>query len=358
MEPTDRQPDPLSESVLELTPDELAAAVRAAGQPDFRAKQIAEWIYDKGVADPAEMTNLPAGMRERLTVLTSRVAARADSRDGTVKLLIELGDGERIECVLIPTGSRSTACVSTQVGCAMGCAFCASGMDGVRRDLTAGEILQQLLHLQRETGRKVTHVVFMGTGEPLTNYDATVAAVRAILDADRFHISARRVTVSTVGIPKAIRRLAGEDLPITLAISLHAPTDALRRRIVPAAARWSIADVLDAAREFFRTRGREVTLEYVLLGGVNDTPECAERLASLAGSLRCNVNLIRYNPVADADAGAAFSAPEPDAVTGFAEQLSRRGVNVQVRRSRGLDAAAACGQLRRRSPGESTEGTP
>jgi 23S rRNA (adenine2503-C2)-methyltransferase len=246
---------------------------------------------------------------------------------------------------MIPTERFATACLSTQVGCAMGCAFCASGMGGLERNLTAGEILEQVLHLQQACGRRITHVVFMGMGEPLANYEAVVAAVRAIVDPRRFGISARHVTVSTVGLPKQIRRLAGELLPVSLAISLHAPNDALRRQLIPSAARFPIDEILAAAHEFFQSRKREVTLEYVLLGGLNDTNVCAEALARLAGRLRCNVNLIRYNPVES----LPYRRPSQAAVQAFAQRLRRKGVNVQVRRSRGLDAQAACGQLRRRS---------
>jgi len=330
-----------------MTAAQLRAAVEAAGHPAYRARQLAEWVWKKGVTDPAAMTNLPAAVREMFDVLTARVVARADSRDGTLKLLLELPDGERIETVLIPERSRATACVSTQAGCAIGCGFCASGRDGLRRNLSAGEIVEQVVHLQQAAGRRVTHVVFMGMGEPLANYDATVAAVRAITDPERLGISARRVTISTVGLPKAIRRLAREGLPVTLAISLHAPHDALRRRLIPAA-RASLADLLAAAREFYQARGREVTLEYVLLAGVNDTPLCADGLAHVAAQLRCNVNLIRYNPTAPSD----YRAPSRAAVEAFASRLRRRGANVHVRRPRGADAEAACGQLRRRAAGE------
>jgi 23S rRNA (adenine2503-C2)-methyltransferase len=332
--------------VLEMTVEGLREAVESAGQPAYRAEQIADWVYRKAVAEPAEMTNLPRDLAGRLGVMTSAVAGRADARDGTIKLLLALADGERIETVLIPTARRATACLSTQVGCAFACRFCATGLDGFRRNLTAGEILEQLLHLRRAAERDITHVVFMGMGEPLANYDATLAAVRAIIDPARFGISARRVTVSTVGLPKPMRRLAAEDLPITLAISLHAPNDALRRELIPAAARAPVEKILAAAEAFFASRKREVTLEYVLLRGVNDTGVCAEALARIARRLRCNVNLIRYNRVAS----LPYEPPGRAAVSAFAARLRRRGVNVHVRRSRGLDAHAACGQLRQPTP--------
>jgi 23S rRNA (adenine2503-C2)-methyltransferase len=350
-------------SVLDKTIEEIKAAITALGQPAYRADQLADWVFKKGVGDPAAMTNLPPAMRGQVAVLTSKVAARTDSEDGTIKLLLEYADGQRIECVLIPTETRATACLSTQVGCNMGCSFCASGADGMARNLTAGEILQQILHLQQAMNeharadlsmapRKVTHVVFMGMGEPLANYENTLAAVRAIVDPLRLGVSARHVTISTVGIPRAIRRLAGEDLPVTLAISLHAPNDILRRQLIPLAERFTIEEILSAAQYLFEARGREVTLEYVLLGGVNDTPVCAEALGKIAHRVRCNVNLIRYNPVPD----LPYERPTQAAVHAFVLRLERAGVNVHVRKSRGIDASAACGQLRRATGQDDEEG--
>jgi 23S rRNA (adenine2503-C2)-methyltransferase len=344
-------------SVLELDLAALRSAVESLGQPAYRAGQVADWVYGKAVGAPAKMTNLPAALQEHLEVLTSRVVGRADSADGTFKLLVELADGLRVETVLIPQGQRLTACLSTQVGCAMSCAFCASGLGGLSRDLTGGEILQELLHLRQAAGSRragsgpagrVTHVVFMGMGEPLANYGATLHALRAIVDPQRFGISARRVTVSTVGLPAQMRRLAREGLPITLAVSLHAPNDALRRQLVPLAAKVGMEDVLRAAEEFRLSRNRQVTLEYVLLEGVNDTNVCAAGLARIAKRLRCSVNLIGYNPV---DTLPYRRIAEP-AVRAFAARLRRVGVSVQVRRSRGADARAACGQLSgRAAPG-------
>jgi 23S rRNA (adenine2503-C2)-methyltransferase len=214
----------------------------------------------------------------------------------------------------------------------------------VRRNLSAGEILEQILHLQIACERRVSHVVFMGMGEPLANYRATLSAIRAIVDPRRFGISARHVTVSTVGLPKQILRLGRTNIPVTLAISLHAPNDQLRRQLIPGAPA-TIEEIVEAAREFFQSRKREVTLEYVMLAGVNDTPLSADALAKIAKQLRCNVNLIRYNTVAT----LPFTPPSRAAVRAFADRLRRRGVNVQIRRPRGLDATAACGQLRRRN---------
>ncbi len=341
-------------SMLDMTSDELRRLLADAGQQAYRADQLADWVYKKGVVDPAEMSNIPAAVARLVPVLTSRVAARSESDDGCLKLLIELHDAQRIETVLIPTARRATACVSTQVGCAMGCAFCASGLDGLVRNLTAGEIIEQVLHLQVAAGRKVTNVVFMGMGEPLANYDATVAAVRAMIDPKRLGLSARRVTVSTVGLPDQIRKLAREDLPITLAISLHAPNDAIRGELIPAARRYPLAEVLAAAEAFYQSRKREVTLEYSLLAGVNDSVLCADALARIAGPLRCNVNLIRYNPVPS----LPYGRPTKAATDAFAARLAARGINATVRRSRGLQTDAACGQLRRRARGDESRDTP
>ncbi len=334
--------------VLDMTAGELKAEVEALGGKSFAAKQIQEWIWSKGVYDFQAMTNISKPLRDelprQLTILSGTIATQQVSRDGVVKLLLAWPDDERVETVLIPDNDRQTVCVSTQVGCAMGCAFCASGLAGLKRNLTAGEIVEQVLQLQHLAQQRVTNVVFMGVGEPLANYDATVKAVRTLIDPQRGGISARKITVSTSGFPAAIRKLAAEEMPITLAISLHAPDDALRAKIMPAAAKYSIAEILSAAEEFFRSRNREVTLEYTLLAGVNDGAIHAETLATLAGRLRCNVNLIRYNPVES----LPFERCDDVTTDWFAQRLRRRGVNANVRRSRGADVDAACGQLRLR----------
>jgi len=340
--------------VMDMTVAQLTGALAELHQPPFRARQVAKWVWQKHVTDFADMTNLSAGLRaelaEQLVILTARLAGRSDASDGTIKLLLELADGECVECVAIPAGDRLTACVSCQVGCAIGCSFCATPLDGLKRNLAAGEIVEQVFWLQAAASRRVTNVVFMGMGEPLANYDATLAAVRAMIDPDRLGLSARHVTVSTVGLPKQIRRLAAEDIPITLAISVHAPNDALRRRLIPLAVRHSLADVISAAKAFYQTRHREVTLEYVLLSGVNDSPDCADELAGIAAQLRCNVNVIRYNPVE----GLEFSSPDDKACKAFVERLVRRGANAHLRAGRGLDVSAACGQLRQSAKHQET----
>ena len=331
-----------------MTMKDLAADLEALGQPGYRADQVGQWIYRRAATDFAAMTNLPADLRralgERYVILTGTVADRRQTPDRTLKLLLAWSGGGRTETVLIPTPERQTACLSTQIGCAMGCTFCASGIGGLERNMTAGEIVEQVLQLQVAGGQRISHVVLMGTGEPLGNYDATVAAVRALIDPERLGISGRRITLSTVGVPAGIRRLAKEGIPLTLAISLHAPNDGLRRQIMPRAANIPLEEVISAAEEYFELTHRRLTLEYVILPGVNDTNVCAAALERIARRLGAQVNLIGYNPVPD----LPYRRPTRQEVETFASRLERLGVNAQVRRSRGQAADAACGQLRRR----------
>ncbi len=374
-----------TQHILDLDREGLVAELDRLGEKPYRADQILQWIYDKLAVDFEAMSNLSKDLRARLTeemtVYTSEVEAEARATDGTVKLLLRWPDGAASECVLIPGEGRQTACLSTQVGCPVGCAFCASGADGLHRSLSTGEIVEQALRLElvlRGAGlaasgpgggstaerseplgvrrsrtrsrpdtppsRGLTHLVLMGLGEPLANYDSTLAAVQTLNAPWGLTIGARRITISTVGLPGQIRRLATEGLQVGLAISLHAPNDELRRAIVPWAERISIDDILDAARDYFELTGREVTLEYVLLGGVNDRPRHARQLAALAKQLRCNVNLIRFNPVAD----LPYERPGREDAHRFQEELRRAGVNTHLRASRGASIDAACGQLRRR----------
>ncbi len=346
--------------LLDLEKTSLLEQLVATGLERYRADQILQWIYRRGAQSFDEMTNLSKALRQRLSeeavLYTSHVERRAESTDGTVKLLLRWPDGATCECVMIPDGPRRTVCVSTQVGCPVGCAFCASGLHGLERNLTAGEIVEQAmrawLHLPEDPSTRpakssdrprITHVVLMGIGEPLANYAATTSAIRTINADWGMNVGARRITVSTVGLPKQIRRLADEGLQIGLAISLHAPNDALRREIVPWAERTRIDELVQAARDYFDRTGREVTLEYVLLGGINDRPTHARQLVTVAHQMRCNVNLIRYNAVA----GLSYERPTRDAAHAFAEILRKAGVNTHLRASRGTDIEAACGQLRR-----------
>jgi 23S rRNA (adenine2503-C2)-methyltransferase len=337
-------------SLFGLNPQTLGAVPALRDEPGYRVTQVLEWIYRRGVDDFAAMTNLPKALRERLqretTLYESRIESEADSSDGTRKLLLRWGDGATTECVLIPDGARRTACVSTQVGCPVGCLFCASGLGGLQRNLSAAQIVEQTMRVRRLCPeRGLTNVVFMGLGEPLANYEATVQALRTINADWGLNVGARKITISTVGLPKPMRRLAEEGLQITLALSIHAPNDELRRKIIPWAQKIPLEELIAAASHYFERTGREVTLEYVLLGGLNDGREQARQLADVARRLRSHVNLIRYNAVE----GLPYHRPTADASQQFLAVLRERGVNAHLRRSRGLDIDAACGQLRRRA---------
>ncbi len=318
----------------------------------FRATQICDWIYRHHVTRFEEMANLPADLREtlvrRYVIVQSETVVEQRSTDGTHKMLLRWRSGGTTECVFIPSEDRVTACISTQVGCPVKCAFCASGLGGLDRNLSVGEIVEQawrIAALCASLGRRLSNVVFMGLGEPLANYDATVGALRTINASWGLAIGARKITISTVGLPSQMKRLANEDLQITLALSLHAPTDELRRELIPWADRVSIDELVEACRHYFERTGREVTLEYILLDGVNNLPRHAEQLAGVSKRMRSNVNLICYNQVAE----SGFKRPTNESVAQFAAVLSARGVNCNVRRSRGRDIDAACGQLRRKT---------
>jgi 23S rRNA (adenine2503-C2)-methyltransferase len=362
--------------IFEHNPDSLADWCESVRMPRFRARQILEWVYEKGVTDPALMTSLSKADRDLLqsqvTFLSGEVLTHQLASDGTQKLLVQWTDGARrdegtmiepdrptllrvlqpvvndtrrqTECVMIPTEDRRTACISSQVGCPVGCKFCASGMGGLDASLSAGRIVEQVYRLGRLPGvRRISNVVFMGMGEPLSNMQNVIAAIRTISALWGLGISARKITISTVGLPKAIEKLAEQlDLPVTLALSLHAPNDELRRSLIPWAEFTTIEDLLAACRKWFDKTGREITLEYTLLRGVNDRPEHAEQLAGLARTLRANINLIRYNEVR----GTPFKRPETDDVRAFQQILTSRHINTHIRASRGRDIAAACGQLR------------
>jgi 23S rRNA (adenine2503-C2)-methyltransferase len=343
------------------TPEEMRAAVEAAGAQPFRAKQILEWVHHRGATSLSAMDNLPKALRERQAdawiARTTSVAHRAESRDGTVKLLIECADGERVEAVLIPEGERRTLCISSQVGCAMACGFCATGTMGLRRNLTAAEIVEQVLWAREElggadggAGANPSNVVFMGMGEPLANFDAVQRAIRILNAPWGLELGARRITVSTVGLPDRIRDLATLDLAINLAVSLHAANDTLRNTLVPPNAQIGLLPVMDAADDYFRLTGRRVTFEYVLLEGVNDAPEQAQELVELLDGRGTLVNLLPMNPVP----GLPYRYPGADRVAAFTQVLEDAGVTFTLRRRRGDDIAAACGQLRLQAAEEET----
>lgn len=335
---------------LEPTPQQLQAWFAERGLPGYRAAQVRQWIFQKRADGFDRMTDLPKALRSQLAdefqVFTARTVEHRTADDGTEKLLLELADGERIECVLLrDEKEHCTICISTQVGCAMGCVFCASGLDGVIRNLTSGEIVEQMLHLQRRLGddERISHVVVMGVGEPLANLDALLPALAAATAADGLGIGARRITISTVGLPRGIRRLAEQNCQYHLAVSLHAPDDELRNLLVPANRKLGIAAILAAADDYFERSGRRVTFEYVLLADLNDRPEHARRLAVLLRGRPALVNVIPYNPVSE----LPYRAPSAAATARFVEILREANLNVKIRYRKGERIDAACGQLRR-----------
>jgi 23S rRNA (adenine2503-C2)-methyltransferase len=327
------------------TTSELSELAASLGQPAYRGKQLARWLYERKARSPQEMSDLPAAFRSALEADTqvgrSTVAASQSSRDGTVKLLLEEADGKQIETVVLPYPDRVSVCISSQVGCPVGCTFCATATMGFGRNLTAGEMVDQVLTAREHspTGR-VSHVVVMGMGEPLLNYDNLVRALR--LMHDELGMSYRHLTVSTVGYVPGIDRLADEGLPVTLALSLHAPNDALRSTLIPMSKKWGVDDVMAAVRRYTDRTGRRVTLEYLLLAGVNDEPHHAEELAGLLKGMIGHVNLIPWNPAASF---SAFQAPDARRISAFRSALASRGVTVTQRVERGQDIQAACGQL-------------
>jgi 23S rRNA (adenine2503-C2)-methyltransferase len=334
---------------FDLAPPELDALLSEWGWPKFRADQVRDWVYKKLVLDPQRMSNLSASDREKLSQSFSfgsaQITTEQHSNDGTIKLLLTWEDTSSAETVMIPDQGRYTACVSSQVGCPAGCRFCASGINGVKGNLSPGQIVEQIIRLNVILKDKnITNVVFMGMGEPLANYANVMKAIHILHDPKCLNIGARKITVSTVGVPLKMRQLAEEDLPLNLAISLHAPNEALRRQLIPWAEHFSINEILDAARFYFDKTGREITLEYILLAGVNDQPPHAFELARICKTIRSNVNLIRYNEVA----GLPFQRPKSDDVMNFQAILRNNNVNAHIRKSRGRDIDAACGQLRRK----------
>ncbi|UCH33379.1 MAG: 23S rRNA (adenine(2503)-C(2))-methyltransferase RlmN [Armatimonadota bacterium] len=325
-------------------PDELEQALADAGHKPYRARQILRWMYRRGVHDVAGMTDLPQQLRDKLSrrmrVHPLRQLAQRQARDGSAKLSFRLPDRAAIETVIMPHGARATVCVSSQVGCAYNCAFCATGALGLERDLTPPEIVGQILCAQAVTQASVTNVVFMGMGEPLANYEATLKAVRIINHRACLDISARRIAISTCGLPEQMRRLAGEGLALHLAVSLNAPYDKLRTTLMPVNRRYPVRDVVAAAREYAIRTGRKVAFEYCLLDGVNDSRALAAATAKLLRGMPCMVNLIPCN-----EARAGFRRPPDATVRAFRQTLEAQGMEVAVRRPFGEEIAAACGQL-------------
>ncbi len=337
-------------SICNLSRDELAHWCQAQGEQPYRADQIRKWIFGKRVADFESMTDLSASLRKKLAesfvIISSRVARHQKSLDGTEKLLLELTDGEKVECVLMREDDRRTVCISTQVGCGMGCVFCASGLAGLSRNLSTGEIVEQVLHVDRllPQPERITNVVVMGMGEPLANLSSLLTALATLDAKGGLGIGARRITISTVGLPEKIRELAHAGKPYNLAVSLHAPNDALRNELVPVNRRIGIADILHAADDFFEQTGRRVTYEYVVLEDRNDNLELARELARLLGGRCAHVNLIPMNAVSE----LPFHHPAAERLRAFVEVLEQAGVTTTVRKRKGADIDAACGQLRLR----------
>jgi 23S rRNA (adenine2503-C2)-methyltransferase len=344
--------------LAELERPALEAALVQHGHERFRARQVFGWIYRRGVTDFEAMSNLSRELRATLasdfTFTTPRILSRERSSDGTEKFLLGLGDRSRIESVFIPDTPANTFCVSTQVGCAMACAFCLTGKMGLVRHLTAGEIAGQVRVLAETLGLRDQrfNIVLMGMGEPLHNYDETMKALRILADKEGLAVAPRRMTLSTVGLLPALERLAREPIMPNLAISLHAPTDVQRGALVPINRKYGIGEIIDACARFPLKRRNRITFEYVLLAGVNDAPEDARKLAKLLAGVKAKVNLIPLN----AAPGIPFERPSDEAVDRFARILSERRLTVSVRKSRGRDIRAACGQLiidgQQRSPAQ------
>ncbi|HTN76033.1 MAG TPA: 23S rRNA (adenine(2503)-C(2))-methyltransferase RlmN, partial [Pirellulaceae bacterium] len=318
----------------------------------YRAAQIRKWAFVNRAESFESMSDLPKKLRtdlaEAFVLWSGTIAKQSDAHDGTQKLLLQMHDGGRIECVLLRDGPRRTICISSQVGCAMGCVFCASGLDGVDRDLTTGEIVEQMLRLQRllPAEERLSHIVVMGMGEPLANLDRLLPALDAATREDGLGISHRRITISTVGLPKGIEKLIERDTRFHLAVSLHAPNDELRNQLVPVNKNIGLAPIIAGADRYFEMSGRRLTFEYVLLADINDAPKHAEQLAQLLRGRTALLNVIPYNPVA----GLPYRTPSNNAIRRFREILEAGGINVQFRERKGDEINAACGQLRRLTP--------
>ena len=329
--------------------DELIEEMKQIGEKPFRAKQIYSWLHEKLADSFDEMTNLSKSLREKLDheyeIKKVTMAARQISQvDPTEKFLFELEDGNMIESVLMKYNYGNSVCISSQVGCRMGCRFCASTIDGLERNLTASEMLRQIYHIQKITGERVSNIVVMGTGEPLDNYDNFVKFIHMISDEHGLHISQRNITASTCGIVPNILRLSEEGLQITLALSLHGSNQEKRKKLMPVANKYELSEVLNACDVYFEKTGRRVTFEYSLVKGVNDQPEDIRELTAILKHRNCHLNVIPVNPIRERD----FQKPDSKNAQEFKNKLEKNGINVTIRRERGSDIDGACGQLRRR----------
>jgi 23S rRNA (adenine2503-C2)-methyltransferase len=329
--------------------EELTNFFAGMGEKAFRAKQVYQWLHVKQVEDFEEMTNLSKALRTQLAKTCYITALKKEQvqiskLDGTRKYLFSLEDGNVIESVLMRYKHGNSVCISSQVGCRMGCRFCASTLDGLVRGLTSAEMLDQIYQIGRDIGERISNVVVMGTGEPLDNYDNLIRFIGMLTDENGLHISQRNLTVSTCGIVPRMRELADRKLSITLALSLHASNQSKRLSLMPIANKYEIHEVIDACRYYFEQTGRRVTFEYSLVGGVNDTDEDARELSGLIRGMNCHVNLIPVNPIKERDYVQSNSA----VIAAFQSKLEKNGINVTVRREMGRDIDGACGQLRRR----------
>ena len=337
------------QDIKSFTLEELKSEIEKLGEKPFRAKQLYQWMHQKLARSFDEMTNLPFSLREKCTreyeyTSIKEVKMQESAIDGTRKYLFELKDGSLVESVWMKYKHGNSVCISSQVGCRMGCAFCPSAIGGLERSLTPSEMLDQIYAVTLLTGERVSNVVVMGTGEPLDNYDALLRFIRLLTDENGLHISQRNLTVSTCGLVPQMLKLADEQLQITLALSLHASSDEKRKELMPVANKYSIAELMEACRYYFEKTKRRITFEYSLVGGVNDRPEDAERLAELTKDLNCHVNLIPVNPIKERD----FVQSKGAEIASFKNKLEKNGINVTIRREMGRDIDGACGQLRRR----------
>lgn len=328
--------------------NELQDFIEGMGEKRFRAKQIYEWLHVKLVTDFDDMTNiskdLKSTLKERCYITALESAEVLTSKiDGTQKYLFRLKDGNVIESVLMKYKFGNSVCISTQVGCRMGCRFCASALGGLERCLTTSEMLDEIYRIQSITGQRVSNVVLMGTGEPMDNYDNVIKFVKMLTDENGLHISGRNITISSCGLVENIMRLADEGLQITLALSLHASDDDTRKELMPIANKYTISQILTACRYYFEKTGRRVTFEYSLASGVNDGADKADKLANLLKGMHAHVNLIPINPIKERD----YKQSDKSAITGFKDRLEKSGINVTIRREMGRDINGACGQLRK-----------
>ncbi|MEK9197720.1 23S rRNA (adenine(2503)-C(2))-methyltransferase RlmN [Ureibacillus sp. 179-F W5.1 NHS] len=339
----------LKESIYSLRIDELQEWLKENGEKPFRAGQIYEWLYDKRVKTFDEMSNLSKSLREKLkenfALTTLSTIIKQESKDGTIKFLFQLQDGYSIETVLMRHDYGNSVCVTTQVGCRIGCTFCASTLGGLKRHLLAGEIVEQVVKVQKEldeAGERVSHIVIMGIGEPFDNYDAMMNFLKVINNDKGLNIGARHITVSTSGIVPKIYKFADEELQINFAVSLHAPNQEARQKLMPIARAYKLDELLEAVRYYTKKTGRRVSFEYGLMSGENDSVEVAEELADLIKGIKCHVNLIPINYVPERD----YVRTSRSSIFAFEKTLKKRGINVTIRREQGADIAAACGQLR------------